>query len=52
MKGGEAVCGIDGEEELGWLDDWDWEREWECGCVSVKSEGKVEREVRLGFERK
>ena len=52
MKGGEAMCGIDSEEELGWLSDWDWEWEWECGCVSVKSEGKAEREVRLGFERK
>ena len=52
MKGGEAMCGVDGKEELGWLSDWDWEWEWECGCVSVKSEGKAEREVRLGFERK
>ena len=54
MKGGGAMCGVGGEEELGWLSDWDWKWKWECGymSVSVKSEGKAEREVRLGFERK
>ena len=48
------MCGVDGEEELGWLSGWDWELEWEweCNCVSVKSEGEEDREVRLGFERK